>query len=78
MECIICLIVGLVFGVMMMCLLQACRTNAYIDMIRMLKNEIDHERVVAIKEKRTAEYINGMSRIYMLIKDFFKEELDNE
>lgn len=78
MEGIIWLIVGLVFGAIMMCLLQGSRYNTYINIIKILIEDIDHERVCAVHEKRSDEYLNGMSRIFILVKTFFKEELDNE
>ena len=78
MEVIASLIVGLCFGVLLMSLLHTNQENAYINIVKMLIDAVEHERICAIKEKKTADFINGISAVLALIKKYFKEELEDE
>lgn len=74
MNVIISLIVGFIFGVMTMCLLQADRVRAYLSIIKMLIDELETDLAYAIEEKKTSEFIDGMKRVIDLVKYYFEEE----
>lgn len=71
---ILTLMVGFIIGVIAMCLLSVSKKDA-VEVMKMFDEELEKERVRAIKEKNTPDYINGMSRIIKLYKNFFEEEL---
>ena len=52
------------------------RMNEAIETVKQCENTLEHERVAAIKEKKSTEYINGMNKIITLFKFYFKEELE--
>lgn len=78
MQVLIGIIIGVFIGIVFMCLFQVNRENECINVIGQLDSALEHERVVAVKEKKSTDYINGMSKVIEFIKEFFKEELKNE
>lgn len=56
--------------------IQVNRMNDAVKTVKQCESALEHERVIAIKENRSIEYINGMSRVIGLFKTFFKEELE--
>ena len=69
------LFIGAIIGIGAMCIIQVNRENECINVIGQLDSALEHERVVAVKEKKSTDYINGMSKVIDFIKVFFKEEL---
>lgn len=78
MEAIVSLIVGFSFGVVTMFLLHANQENSYINIVKLLIDAVEHERICAIKEKKSSDFINGMSAVLALIRKIFKEEIEDE
>ena len=72
---VIMLCVGTLFGILLMCLLQANKKDT-ITNVKTFLNAMEHERIVAIKEKRSSDYINGISSVIALFKIYFQEELN--
>lgn len=70
------LIVGGFVVLVLMCAIQVNRTNDAVTTVKQCESAMEHERVIAIKENRSSEYINGMSRAVGLFKTFYKEELE--
>lgn len=69
--------IGVFIGIILMCLLQINVISDAVTTVKQCESALEHERVIAIKEKRSIEYINGMSRIIKLFKNFYDEELEN-
>lgn len=69
------LIVGGFVVLVIMSAIQANRINEAVTTVKQCESAMEHERVIAIKEKRSIEYINGMSRAVGLFKAFYEEEL---
>ena len=74
MGVIIAFILGGMAGIVLMCLVSVNKKDAT-TVVKMLKDKMEHERVIAIKENRNIEYINGMSSIIGLYDIYFEEEL---
>ena len=72
---VIMLCIGTLFGIFLMCLLQANKKDT-ITNVKTFLNAMEHERIVAIKEKRSSDYINGISSVIALFKIYFQEELN--
>lgn len=70
------LIVGGFVVLVLMCAMQVNRINDAVTTVKQCESALEHERVIAIKENRSTEYINGMSRAVGLFKVFYKEELE--
>ena len=70
------LIVGGFVVLVLMCAMQLNRINDAVTTVKQCESAMEHERVIAIKEKRSIEYINGMSRAIGLFKAFYEEELE--
>lgn len=72
--------IGLMVGgfvvLVLMSAVQINRINDAVKTVKQCESALEHERVIAIKEKRSIEYINGMSRVIKLFKAFYKEELE--
>ncbi|MBQ4123595.1 hypothetical protein IJD44_07760 [bacterium] len=69
------LIVGGFVVLVLMCAIQVNRTNEALTTVKQCESAMEHERVIAIKEKKSIDYINGMSRAVGLFKAFYEEEL---
>lgn len=74
-------IIGMMIGgfirMSLMCLVRINKRDA-VTVVKMFESEIEHERVAAIKEKKSKDYIDGMTRIIMLFRKFFSEELEDK
>lgn len=72
--------IGLIIGgfvvLVIMSAIQVNRINDAVTTVKQCESALEHERVIAIKEKRSIEYIKGMSSAIGLFKTFFKEELE--
>lgn len=73
------MILGMFIGgfvvLVLMCAIQVNRTNDAVTTLKQCESALEHERVIAIKEKKSIDYINGMSRAVGLFKAFYEEEL---
>lgn len=69
------LIVGGFVVLILMCAIQVNRINEAVTTVKQCEEALEHERVIAIKENKSKEYINGMSRVIKLFKAFYEEEL---
>jgi len=73
------MILGMFIGgsvvLVLMSAIQINRTNEAVTTVKQCESVLEHERVVAIKENRNVEYINGMGRVIKLFKAFYEEEL---
>lgn len=72
---VIMLCVGTFFGIFLMCLFQVGKKEAATT-IKTFEKSMEHERVVAIKEKRSSDYINGISSMIALFRLYYEEELE--
>lgn len=59
-----------------MCAIQINRINDAVTTVKQCESALERERVIAIKENRSTEYINGMSRVIKLFRAFYEEELE--
>ena len=75
MGVIIAFIVGGIVGIILMCLVSVNKRDA-VTVVKKFEGAIEHERVAAIKEKKNKDYIDGMTRIIMLFRNFFSKELE--
>ena len=77
MGVIIGMVIGGFIGMSLMCLVRINKRDA-VTVVKMFESEIEHERVAAITEKKSKDYIEGMTRIIMLFRNFFSEELEDK
>lgn len=75
MGVIIAFILGGIAGIVLMCSVQANRTNNAVYVVKHFLKVIKHEKFIAAKEKPNWDYIKGMDRIIELYEDYWKEEL---
>lgn len=75
MGVIIGMMIGGFIGMSLMCLVKVNKKDI-VKEVKMFESAIEHERVAAIKEKKNKDYIDGMTRIIMLFRNFFSEELE--
>lgn len=74
MGVIIAFILGEIIGVVLICCVSVNKKDA-VTVVKMFRDNMEHERVAAIKENKNIEYINGMSSIIGLYDIYFEEEL---
>lgn len=77
MGVIIGMMIGGFIGMSLMCLVRINKRDA-VTVVKKFEGAIEHERVAAIKEKKNKDYIDGMTRIIMLFRNFFSEELEDK
>lgn len=70
-------ILGGIIGIILMSLVRASKKDIITE-VKRFEGAIEHERLVAIKEKRSADYIDGMTRIINLFRKLFSEELEEK
>lgn len=69
------IIIGAFIGVSLMCVIHINRINEAVITVKQCVNALEHERVIAMLENKDKKYINGMSRVILIYKTFFEEEL---
>lgn len=75
MNFILGIFIGAFIGVALMCVIHSNRINEAAITVKQCENALEHERVIAVLENKDKKYINGMSRVILLYKTFFEEEL---
>lgn len=69
------IIIVVFIGIVIMCLLQINGMSDAVTTIKQCESALEHERVIAMLENKDKKYINGMSRVILIYKKFFEEEL---
>lgn len=74
MNLVIGVLIGVFIGMFFMKLIQIDRVDA-LSIVYMFYSELQSEKIIAMKEHKSNEYIEGISRAETLYEDFFDEEL---